>query len=224
VKTKRWTTRVLWWLVLLSPVIALTWDMPVGYYRYKSLCAAESGLRVYDPNPPQAKVLRLDAKAFSESYARGLLGDYPTLEAVETRDVNFSTANPPAYARYERNPASPIPTKGPRDDFKPLVTSLDTVEQRSGGRVTVVAGPSQADYMLIREHEDRPIRLSITRHWLRKPEGTLIASTTSLAYAWTNPMNTLLGRTGYTYCGSNAGSEYENQNRLVRLIAKPITK
>jgi len=221
VKTKRWTSRFLWWLVLLSPVIALTWDMPVGYYRYKSLCAAEGGLHVYEPNPPQAKVLRLDAAHFSESTARSLLGDYPTLEAIETRDERFSGARPRAYARYERNPVSPIPTKGPRDEFKPSVTSLDKVEQRPGGQVTLAAGPSQADYILTKEHEDRPIRLGITRQWLRKPDGTPVASTTSVVFRWTNPMNTLLGRTAIEECSTAAAHTYRDD--LLALIAKPRT-
>ncbi len=223
VKAPSWTARVATWLALLSPVAVLTWDMPVGYYRYKSLCAAEGGLRVYQPNPPLAKVLRMDAEYFNEATARSLLSRYPTIEAVETRDINFSTAQPPAYARYERNPASPIPTMGPRDDFKPLVTSLDTVDVRPTGTVTLAAGRSQADYIRTEEREDRPIRLSITRQWLRKPGGTPMASTTSLAYAWTNPMNTLLGRTGYSYCGSNAGSEDANDKALLALIARPTT-
>ena len=224
IKAKSWTPRVLLWLVLLSPVIALTWDMPVGYYRYKTLCAAEGGLRVYEPYPPQAKVLRLDAEHFEESDARSLLSRYLTLVAVETRDVNFSTAQPRAYARYERNPMSPIPTRGPRDDFKPVVTSLDQVEVRLTGTVTIVAGHSRADYILTQEHEERPIRLSITRRWLRKTDGTPVASTTSIVYAWTNEQNTLLGRTAAEYCGDIPGKPDVNQEALFGLIAKPRTK
>lgn len=224
IKAKSWTPRVLLWLVLLSPVIALTWDMPVGYYRYKTLCAAEGGLRVYEPYPPQAKVLRLDAAHFFESDARGLLGDYPTLEAIETSDERFSGARPRAYARYARNPLSPIPTKGPRDRFNPVVTLLDKVEDQPGGQVTLAAGPSQADYILTQEHEDRPIRLSITRRWLRKTDGTPVASTTSIVYAWTNEQNTLLGRTSAEYCGDIPGKADLNGKALFGLIAKPITE
>jgi hypothetical protein len=224
VKTNSWTPRIILWFVLLAPPLALTWDIPVGYYRFKQLCAAEGGMREYESNPPPAKVLRLDAEHFGESAARSLLSSYPTLDAVETRDANFSTAQPRAYARYERNPLSPVPTSGPRDAFQPVVTSLDKVEVRIGGTITLAAGPSLADYSLTKDHEDRPIRLSVTRQWLRKPGGKPVASTTSFVYAWTKPTNTLLGRTGYSYCGSNSGSEDKNEKLLLALIASTTNK
>lgn len=219
-----WSARVFWWVILLLPLIVLTWDMPVGYYRYKALCKEEGGLRIYQPNPAPAKVVRLQAERFDQASARSVLATYPTLDAVETLDANFETAEPPAYARYERNPQSPIPARGPRDEFKPLITSLDSVEWRRSnpaGLVTVAVGPSRADYVLTREDELRPIRLSITRHWLRKPDGSPVASTTSVVFSWTDPMNTLLGRTAFEYCGTDQdGSEYDNQRRLIDLVTK----
>jgi hypothetical protein len=222
-KTKTWAARVLSWFILLAPVLALTWDMPVGYQRYKALCAAEGGLRVYEKNPPLAKVIRLDAADFFAADARSLLAGYPTMDSVETRDEHFSGARPRAYARYERNPQSPIPTKGPRDEFKPLVTSLDKVEERPGGQVTIAAGISRADYILSKEYEAKPIRLSITRQWLRRADGTPVASTTSIVFSWTNAANTIFGKTAAEYCGDIPGQPDVNGKALLALIARPTT-
>ena len=44
--------------VVLSPVIWKTWDMPVGYYRFRQVCNAEAGVKVFESNAAPANSRR----------------------------------------------------------------------------------------------------------------------------------------------------------------------
>src|SRR5436190_191753 len=83
VKFQGWA-RVVGIAILVGPLIYKTWDIPVGYVIFRQACEAESGMRVYEPQPRPAKVLRLED--LSSSDAAAYLKRYPALEAIEAVD------------------------------------------------------------------------------------------------------------------------------------------
>jgi hypothetical protein len=198
-RTRSWSRRFIWWGALLAPFVWLTWDMPVGYYRFNAMCEKEGGVKVYEEKPAQAKVLRLDVDGMRWA-GGGLLINYPTLDAIEAGDEKHANATPPAYARYERDPHKPARTSFDKKiAHDPIISRLiDRVEQRPNGYFTVERGASQADYVLGETHWEEPIRMNLRRFTLRHADGRVVATSTRIGYSWTNSNNTLLGRTrGY---------------------------
>lgn len=221
-RSKSWTDRLLWWVLLLAPFILLTWDMPVGYYRFKTMCEKEGGVRVLEERPAQAKVLRLDADGLF-SPGGGLLQDYPTLVAIEAADQKYGLAEPRAYARYERDPDVPAPKtmreklQFPLKAFKSRL--IDRVEERRNRYFTVERGPSAADYVLTEQRTESPIRMAITKFTLRHPDGRVVATSTRIGYSWTNSSNTVFAATRVDECGGPT----DGYKPLLNLIAQSQT-
>lgn len=220
VKSGSWTQRVSWWAALLAPLVWLTWDMPVGYYRFRELCEKEGGVRVFEEKPAQAKVLRLDVDGMKGS-GGGLLLDYPSIMAIEAGDEKYQHASPPAYARYERDPLKPAPTTSlERLQYKPIVSRLiDRVEIQRNSYVTAERGPSEADYVLRFERWERPIRMTVTRDTLQHPDGRVVATSTRISYSWTNSINTMFAATRVDECGGPT----DGYKPLLDLIAQRKT-
>lgn len=166
--------------VVLSPVIWKTWDMPVGYYRFKQACEAEAGVRVYDPNPAPAKRVRME----DMSYAESALKRYPSLLQIEARDQHYGYITPTAYAVYERLPDGTIGSM-----------LMDKVGQVNGqGEIKLLeSAPSQADYVIKQIKEYLPYRLHKIRHILLNKNGRLFAEITAFGYSDTDPYKSLLG-------------------------------
>ena len=95
-------------------------------------------------------------------------------------------------ALYERGP-----------DGKVVSQRLDFVtDVPSGYEVTRM--PSEADYILSYWQETRPIRILVEHYTLRRrADWRVIATTTRIAYEWTDPNKTLLARTAIGECGSS---------------------
>lgn len=200
VRNHSWPRRLFWWAALVAPLVGLTWDIPIGYYRFKAMCETEGGVRIFEEKPAQAKVLRLDAKSFGARSGGGFLIIYPSLTAVEAADEAFGTAAPPAYARYERDPKTPYPNSlKERDEFKPVAHLLDRVELVRNSYVTVERGASMADYVLSEEVSQPPIRLYVHRDSLRRPDGRLVATSTRISYAWAD--SSVYGSVRVDRCG-----------------------
>ena len=170
-------------LILLSPLIWKTWDMPVGHYRFTQACDAEAGIKIYDPNPAPSKRLRLEGTAFNESYAEDALQRHPFLLQVEAQDRQYSYFRPPAYGVYERLP-----------DGKVSSTLMDKVGKVNGqGENKVLeSAPSQAEYVISEVREYLPYRLNKGQYVLRHNDGRLVATVTSFGYTDTDPDHSLL--------------------------------
>lgn len=170
--------------VVLSPVIWKTWDMPVGYYRFKQACEAEAGTKGYDPNPAPAKRIRFEGSGFGASYAEDALKHYPSLLQIEAEDREYSYLTPIAYAVYERLPDGTIGS-----------SLMDKVGKMKGmGETKLLESmPSQAEYVISRIREYLPYRLNKEKHVLRHKEGRLVATVTSFGYTDTDPGRSLLG-------------------------------
>jgi len=178
------TVRIVVLLVLLSPVIWKTWDMPVGHYRFTQACDAEAGLKVYDPNPAPAKRLRLEGSSFGASSAEGALQRYPSLLQVEANDRQYHYFTPSAYGVYERLP-----------DGKISSTLMDKVSKVNGrGESKVLeSAPSQAEYVISEAREYLPYRLIKGQYALRHSDGRLVATVTSFGYTDTDRYHSFLG-------------------------------
>lgn len=170
--------------VVLSPVIWKTWDMPVGYYRFRQVCNAEAGVKVFESNAAPANRIRLEGGAFGNSSAEYLLDKFPFLQQVEAEDREYSYLTPVAYAVYERAP-----------DGKVRATLMDKVGQVNGiGEIKLLeSATSQAEYVISKTKESLPYRLHKLQHTLRHKDGRPVATVTAFGYTDTNPYNSLLG-------------------------------
>lgn len=194
--------------VVLSPVIWKTWDIPVGYYRFKQACDAEAGVKVYEPNPTSATRIRLEGSEFGASYAEDVLKRYPSLLQVEAADKRYNYLTPPAYALYERQP-----------DGTTISTLMDTVGKVNGQGETKVleAGLSKAMYAIGESVDYFPYRLHRRKHILNRADGRLVATVTSYGYTDTDPDKSLFGATwGH---GESCGPGRGEIDILLSLIA-----
>ena len=199
----RW--RVFFVVALLGPVIYVIWDMPVGYLMFRHVCEAEGGLRIYEKNPPPASVLRMQDHYYA-SDAEDMLRRYPSLAAVEAVDRKVSYTTPRIHTTYRRAEDGSVQTE-----------VLDRYEGGFAGRYDITLGASRADYVLSDEYEKRPIRLSITRRWLKTSAGSPVASANRIVYLWTNPSHTVYAANVQSVCGSPTAP----LNELLELIATP---
>jgi hypothetical protein len=210
--------RIFWILLVLSPVILETWDMPIGYWRFRSLCDAEGGVKIFAQNLKLAKIIRIQDYYGGSSVARDILASYPSVQAVESGDPKYGYAK--AYARFERNPFSPIPETGPRDQFIPIITLIDEVDSSPGKSVSVARrGESLADYFIAEEFEYMPFRLTRHKQTIKSADGNLVATATWAYYKWTIDSNTLFGQ-GITSSCPQPLDTYKLQNELIELVAK----
>lgn len=210
---KRWATRLFGWGILLTPLVWKTWDIPVGYYHFQKLCEAEAGFKIYEPNPVPAKVIKLDTQSHS---GETLLKRRPSLQGVEAQDQKYEyLSKPMAFALYERDA-----------DGQVVSSLLDKVGKKSGkGEVRVLESvPSNADYIFT-ENLDYPAdRMSRQIQQLRRKDGTLIGSSVSLKYMWSNPAKTLFADSFHTSrCGPPMETSDREYEQLLDLIA-PNTK
>ena len=212
-KANRWATRLIGWGVLLVPLIWKTWDIPVGYYRFQKLCEAEAGFKVFVPNPAPAKIVRLDTSSYS---AETLLKRWPSIQGVEAQDKKYDyLSNPMAFSYYERNPEGEV-----------VWRLMDKVDRRNGrGEKSVLeSASSNADYIFSSALDYPGDRVSRRIQQLRSKDGTVIGSSVSLKYLWSNPAKTLFATSLHTSrCGPPMATLDREFNQLIDLIA-PITK
>ena len=212
-KTKKWSSRLTGWVILLAPLIWKTWDIPVGYYRFQKLCETEAGVKVFVPNPAPAKIIRLNTPSYSGGE---LLRRRPSIQAVEAQDEKYDyLSNPMAFSMYERDA-----------DGKIVSRLLDKVGEKNGqGGVRVLeSAPSNADYIFTTNLDYPGDRMSRQIQQLRSKDGTVIGSSTSLKYLWSNPAKTLFADSLYTSrCGPPMATLDREYNQLIDLIA-PLNK
>lgn len=206
-KAPTWGWRIIGWLMLLSPIIWKTWDIPVGHYKFKKLCEQEAGIKIYVQNPKPAKRIRLEGDWFGAAGAEDSLLRYPTLQQVEAQDRKYNyVRDPVAYALYERDINGKMVSK-----------LMDTVNETGHTRVTYSA-PSQAEYFMSFERNVYPFRIGLERYTLRSADNTIIGTAVRAYYFWSEPDNTILGRTfKIEECGCDIGDD----KKLINLIAKP---
>ena len=204
IKSKNWTARMIGWGALLAPLLWLTWDIPVGHYKFKKLCEREGGIRIFVKNPKPAKRIRLEGNEFCYANAETYFQFYPSLQQIEAKDKEYSyVSNPTAYALYER------------DGNGKMVSKLMDVVDKTGPETRVAySAPSKAEYFMSYEIKEYPYRTTLYRYILRSADNTVIGTVTNIYHAWSVPEHTLLGRPfNVQYCGSD--KEYE----LIQLIA-----
>ena len=199
----RW--RVFFLVLLLGPLVYVTWDMPVGYLMFRHVCEAEGGLRIYEKSPAPASVLRMQDNYYAGD-AEDTVKRYPSLAAVEAVDPNIRDTTPRVYTTYRRAEDGSVQTE-----------VLDRYGGGIGGRYEITPGVSRADYVLSDEYEKRPIRLSITRHWLKTSAGSPVASTNRIVYLWTDPSHTVYAANVRSECGS----PWASLGDLIELVATP---
>lgn len=206
VPQSRWS-RFIAIALVLSPVIWKTWDIPVGYYRFKQACEVEAGFKVYDPNPAPAKRIRLEGLGFGASYAEDALKRHTSLRQVEAEDQKYSYLTPIAYAVYER-----------LSDGEISSILMDKVGKTNGiGETKVLEpAPSQAEYIISRTREYFPYRLNKEQYLLRHREGRLVATVTSFGYTDTTPENSLLSMPWGRVEG--CGPSRDEEDTLIDLI------
>lgn len=215
-KVSRWATRLAGWGILLAPLIWKTWDIPVGYYRFQKLCEAEAGFKVFVPNPALAKIIRLDSYSYNADSAEEILQKRPSVIAVEAKDRKFNyLSKPVAFALYERESDGRIIPK--------LLDKVGTTPGRGDTRV-LESAPSNADYIFTESLDYPGDRMSRQTQKLRSKDGTVIGSSVSLKYLWSNPAKTLFADSLHTSrCGPPMAMSDREYNQLLDLIA-PVTK
>lgn len=208
-KAPTWSWRLIGWLMLLSPIIWKTWDIPVGHYKFKKLCEQEAGIKIYVQNPKPAKRIRLEGSEFmfGEAYANEFLQQYQGLQQIEAQDRKYNyVRDPAAYALYERDANGKVVSR-----------LMDTVDETSHTKVTYSA-PSQAEYFLNYEKKEYPYRIGLERYTLRSAENRVIGMATRVYFFWSEPDNTLLGR---TYKLEECGCQIGEYRKLFNAIAHP---
>ena len=218
-KTDRWSTRLFGWGILLAPLIWKTWDIPIGYYRFQKMCEAEAGFKVNVPDPAPARIIRLGSysSSFSAERAEIILRERPSVQAVEAGDRKYHfLSKPMAFALYERASDGAIVSR--------LMDKLGTAPRRGDIHV-LESAPSNADYIFTETRDYLPTdRITRERQELRDKNGTVIGSSTSLSYMWSNPANTLFYSSYHTdRCGPPMATSDNEYNKLLDLIA-PRTK
>ena len=197
--------KIFWLALVLSPILYKVWDIALGYYEYQKICKAEAGFKVYVPNPAPARIIRLEGGEFGKSYAEGYLEERPSLEQIEAQDPEVNYSRPVAYARYERDAAGKVKS-----------TLIDKVGRVKGETTVLEAGTSKAEYILSHELLYPSLRSTLERYALRRADGQVIGSSTSVYYMWSNPENTLFAQ---PFKVSNCGTSRMDEEKLVDLIA-----
>lgn len=100
--TRNWGLRLLLWALLLAPFIYKTWDIPIGYWRFRSLCSSDGGVKIYVVNPAEAKRIRLEGARFGAPFAESIMRRRKSLSQVEAADRRYDFTKPVAYSLYER--------------------------------------------------------------------------------------------------------------------------
>lgn len=215
-KTKKWSSRLAGWAILLTPLIWKTWDIPVGYYHFQKLCEAEAGFKVNVTNPVRARIIRLDSYSYTAGHAEELLQKRPSLTAIEAKDKKFKyLSEPVAFSLYERAADGAIVSH--------LLDKIGTTPGRGYTRV-LESAPSNADYIFTETLDYPADRMSRQIQRLRSKDGTVIGSSTSLDYMWSNPANSLLAQPiRVSRCGPPMATSDREYNQLLDLIA-PTTK
>ena len=209
-KTSNWFARLLGWGVLLAPLLWLTWDIPVGHYKFKKLCEREGGIRIYVKNPKPATRIRLEGSRFGFSGAEDLLLRYPSLQQIEAEDKKYDYISDPniAYALYER------------DENKNIVSKLmDEVDITGPNPRVTYSAPSKAEYYLSYEKKEYPFRIGLERYVLRSADNTVIGAATWTYFAWSEPDHTLFGR---TYKLEECGCSPTDDDKLIDLLAQRV--
>jgi hypothetical protein len=168
------------------------------------------------PNPVPARVIRLDSYSYNADHAEEILQKRPSAVAVEAKDKKYDyLSKPVAFALYERGA-----------DGKIVSSLLDKVGKTPGrGDVRVLeSAPSNADYIFTENLDYPGDRMSREIQQLRSKDGTLIGSSVSLKYMWSNPANTLFADSLHTSrCGPPMATSDREYNQLLDLIS-PHTK
>ena len=161
--------------VLVGTLLLFGWwisDIPIGYYQFKQMCKKDGGLRSY------AKVeANVGWLAASKPDAQGIVSSYPTVPFARFRanddswkDVRYKGGNPWWDSSYEVSPADEA--KKPRyRQVKKEENILDAIRLHKYVRT------------IVDEASNQPV-FEYTR----------------FTFTWTNPENTLLGRSDSAYC------------------------
>lgn len=215
-KTSQWSSRLIGWAILLAPLVWKTWDIPVGYYGFQRLCEAEAGLRVIVPNPTPAKTIRLDSYSYNASAAEEILLKRPFVTAVEAKDKKYDyLSNPVAFSLYERESDEKIVSR--------LLDKVGKTPDRGDVRVLESAS-SNAEYIFTETLDYPGDRMSRQVQKLRSKDGTVIGTSISLDYMWSNPAKTLFADSLHTSrCGPPIATSDREYNQLLDLIA-PIAR
>lgn len=200
--------KIFWLALVLSPLLYKVWDIPLGYYEYQKICKAEAGFKVNVPNPAPARIIRLEGRRFGKPYAEDYLEERPSLEQIEAQDPEITYSRPVAYARYERDAAGKVKS-----------TLIDKVGRVKGETTVLEAGTSKAEYILSHELLYPSLRSTLERYALRRADGLVIGSSTSVHYMWSNPANTLFAQ---AFKVSSCGASLMDEEKLVDLIAARV--
>ena len=185
-----------------------TWDIPVGHYKFKKLCEREGGIKIYVQNPKPATRIRLEGGRFGAAAADDFFVRYPSLQQIEAQDRKYNyVSDPTAYAVYERGAKGTVISK-----------LMDTVDETGPETRVTYAAPSKAEYILSYEKKEYPYRIGLERYILRSADNTVIGTATWTYFAWSNPENTLLGR---TYKLEECGCNVDDFIKLVNIIILP---
>lgn len=178
-------------MALLTPLLWITWDIPIGYYQFQKACSAEGGLRVFEKTEPADRV-RLGQKYFSKSSAEYLLQKFPSLKIVDAQN------EPGIYGRYF--------------NYSRMANKIIAEESYETG--------AKASYFLEQQELYIGIRLHKIVWTLRNGSGKTLAQWTELYYLWSDPSNTLLGRSGGPGCFQSGSKNELPFEILTTLIAK----
>lgn len=196
-KSKSAQQRWAWRVILLFPVIYLTWDIPVGYVAFKSACAREGGLKVYK-QPEPADTLRL-ANGFDELTAAGLLKRFPSLKQVEAQRISGVGD----FRLYTRGNDGAIVVA--QNELLPRTNAI-------GAEFTAIKNVIAED-----EYKKLPFRLGRRRSVLKGANDQIFATFTKFYTAWSDDSNTLFGRAiGVSYCHFDAMPADELTKLIVR--------
>jgi hypothetical protein len=214
VRPKTRKRKIIWCLVVLSPLIWKTWDMPIGYVQYSVLCAREGGLKIIEHNLPPAKVVRVDAHRFFLSFITEILRRNPQIEGVEAGHPEKFMHD--LYARYyaQRNLTNTATAKD-------IDVKIEATDESTGypEEKTYRMSPmkSKADYMILAERESYPFRTAVDRLILSRSDGQRLAVAGQVSFSWTLDRNTLFGRAYISACPETNGS-IEDLVHMLKLI------
>jgi hypothetical protein len=212
VRPKTRKRKIIWCLVVLSPLIWKTWDMPIGYVQYRVLCAREGGLQIIEHDLMPAKVVRVDANRFSSSFVTEILQRNPQIESVEAGHPERYMHN--LYARYYIQKYSNDISITKDIDLK-IEASDEEVGYPWEKNYRMRPMKSKADYVILEERKLYPFRTTINRLILSRSDGKKVAMASQIHFSWTLDRNTLFGRAFI----SNYPTTENSIDDLVRMLA-----
>jgi hypothetical protein len=205
-RTHRWVRNTLVFL-LVGPVVYTLADIPVGYVRFRMVCASEAGVQVRQADLPIARVVRLQGGSVFD--ARTTLSGHPSLQAVEARNETVPYTAAAVYARYFR-----------KTDGQVGMEAIDKFERKASGENVIEAGTSSADYVIREETIKTPIRLLVRRQILERSDGTRVGTAAGIDYHWSNPSHSFLGQSFISSCGIGNFAK----DGLIKLVTTPREK